>query len=179
MWWGAAIAARRLFGSHELRFNAPRQDAQATVISQQGSDLFVMVYFPQRGFESIHDGYCSQGILLAWVLFSRFDNDGGNGSSNHHLRLSELKRPLQVCCSIGRRRRYIDKWMGTYQRWIELEFSSSRVPTYLSSGTTSSFEGFIKTELYSLWLWFVVEVDQLKSGLPMSVNTGQIICIST
>ena len=46
MWWGAAIAARRLFGSHELRFNAPRQDAQATVISQQGSDLFVMVYFP-------------------------------------------------------------------------------------------------------------------------------------
>ena len=142
MWWGAAIAARRLFGSHELRFNAPRQDAQATVISQQGSDLFVMVYFPQRGFESIHDGYCSQGILLAWVLFSRFDNDGGNGSSNHHLRLSELKRPLQVCCSIGRRRRYIDKWMGTYQRWIELEFSSSRVPTYLCSVTTSSFDGF-------------------------------------
>ena len=36
----------RLFGSHELRFDAPRQDAQATVISQQGSDLFVMVYFP-------------------------------------------------------------------------------------------------------------------------------------
>ena len=30
----------RLFGSHELRFDAPRQDAQATVISQQGSVLF-------------------------------------------------------------------------------------------------------------------------------------------
>ena len=34
---------RRLFGSHELRFDAPRQDAQAqqvaTVISQQGFSL--------------------------------------------------------------------------------------------------------------------------------------------
>ena len=49
----STTVVRRLFGSHELRFNAPRQDAQATVISQQGSVLFVMVYFPQRGFESM------------------------------------------------------------------------------------------------------------------------------